>query len=148
MNEFTPDEPVDILLVEDNPGDVRLTLEAFESTDSEIEFHTVTDGEAAAEYVARDDELDIHPDIILLDLNLPRVDGFTFLEHLKRDLDFPPPPVLVLSSSETESDIRESYERAANAYLTKPQSPDEFDSMAQAIEDFWIESAQHPPAPS
>ncbi len=56
--------------------------------------------------------------------------------------------MLVLSSSKTESDIRESYERAANAYLTKPRSPDEFDSLAQAIEDFWIESAQHPPAPS
>ncbi|TYT63375.1 response regulator [Natrialba swarupiae] len=140
---------MNILLVEDNPGDVRLTLEAFESTDSEIKFHTVTDGEEAAEYVDRDDgALEIHPDIILLDLNLPRVDGFTFLEHLKRDLDYPPPPVLVLSSSKTESDIRESYERAANAYLTKPRSPDEFDSLAQAIEDFWIESAQHPPAPS
>ncbi|MWV41473.1 response regulator [Natrialba sp. INN-245] len=134
---------MNVLLVEDNPGDARLTKEAFKTTDNEIEFHTVTDGKEATEYVFQREELDI----ILLDLNLPRMDGFTFLEQIKRELDYPP-PVLVLSSSKTESDIRGSYERAANAYLTKPQSPDEFDTMAQAIEDFWIESAQHPPAPS
>ncbi|RQG95251.1 response regulator [Natrarchaeobius chitinivorans] len=141
---------MNILLVEDNPGDVRLTQEAFKSTDSEIEFHTVTDGAKATEcvHVHQDSESSTDIDIILLDLNLPRVDGFSFLETLKNELDYPPPPVLVLSSSESESDIVESYEQAANAYLTKPKSPEEFDSMAQAIEDFWIESARHPPAPT
>ncbi len=150
MTAHTPSEPVDILLVEDNPGDVRLTKEAFKSVDSETEFHTVTDGEEATRYfdVCETDTEGTDPDLILLDLNLPRVDGFRILEILRNKLDYPPPPILVLSSSETEEDIIESYERAANAYLTKPDTPDEFDSLAQAIEDFWIESARHPPAPS
>ncbi|ELY59090.1 response regulator [Natronolimnohabitans innermongolicus] len=150
MTAHTPSEPVDILLVEDNPGDVRLTKEAFKSIDSETEFHTVTDGEEATRYfdVCETDIEGTNPDLILLDLNLPRVDGFRILEILRSELDYPPPPILVLSSSETEEDITESYDRAANAYLTKPDTPDEFDSLAQAIEDFWIESARHPPAPS
>ena len=150
MPSHTPTEPVDILLVEDNPGDVRLTQEAFKSIDSEIEFHTVTDGKAATRYfdVCETAAEGIDPDLVLLDLNLPRIDGFRILEILEEELDYPPPPILVLSSSETEADIVESYERAANAYLTKPDTPDEFDTLAQAIEDFWIDSARHPPAPS
>ncbi|QLK24858.1 response regulator [Natrinema zhouii] len=150
MSSHTPNEPIDILLIEDNPGDVRLTREAFKSVDSDIEFHTVTDGKEATRYfdVGETTTASTDPDLVLLDLNLPRVDGLTVLETLETELDSPPPPTLVLSSSETEADIAESYDRAANAYLTKPDSPDEFDALAQAIEDFWIESAQHPPAPS
>ncbi|MXV63481.1 response regulator [Natronorubrum sp. JWXQ-INN-674] len=150
MTSHTPTEPVEILLVEDNPGDVRLTQEAFKSVDSEIEFHTVTDGKEATTFfdVCETDTSSVDPDLILLDLNLPRVDGFKILEILGEELDYPPPPILVLSSSETEADIVKSYERAANAYLTKPDTPDEFDTLAQAIEDFWIDSARHPPAPS
>lgn len=150
MASHTPTEPIDILLVEDNPGDIRLTQEAFKSIDSEIEFHTVTDGEEATRYfdVCETDTAETDLDLILLDLNLPRMDGFEILEILKNELDYPPPPILVLSSSETEEDIVESYDRAANAYLTKPDTPDEFDTLAQAIEDFWIDSARQPPAPS
>ena len=150
MNSHTPTEPIDILLVEDNPGDVRLTQEAFKSIESEIEFHTVTDGEGATRYfdVCETDTESIEPDLVLLDLNLPRMDGFAILEILKNELEYPPPPILVLSSSETEEDIIESYDRAANAYLTKPDSPGEFNSLAQAIEDFWIDSAKQPPTPS
>lgn len=148
MNDHTLEEPVDILLIEDNPGDVRLTQEAFKTTDSEIEFHIVTDGQTATEYIDSCDDDRTHPDMILLDLNLPRVDGFAILERLNTELDAPPPPVLILSSSETEEDILKSYERAANAYLTKPDTPDEFDALAQAIEDFWFDSAHHPPVPS
>jgi|AntDeeMinimDraft_6_1070357.scaffolds.fasta_scaffold01250_2 CheY-like chemotaxis protein len=150
MTSHTPTEPIDILLVEDNPGDVRLTREAFKTVDSDIEFHTVTDGKEATTYfdVCETDTASTDPDLVLLDLNLPRVDGLTVLETLENELDYPPPPILVLSSSETEADIVKSYDRAANAYLTKPEGPDEFDTLAQAIEDFWIDSAQHPPAPS
>ncbi|WP_254525243.1 response regulator [Natrinema caseinilyticum] len=150
MSDATPEEPIDLLLVEDNPGDVRLTEEAFKSTDSEIEFHTISDGTEAAKYVHRlhsegpEDGLDL----VLLDLNLPRIDGFAVLEALDEEFDYPPPPVLILSSSETEEDIVKSYEKNANAYLTKPDGPMEFNSMAQAIEDFWIETARHPPAPT
>ncbi|WP_226040205.1 response regulator [Natrinema sp. DC36] len=150
MNSHTPNEPIDILLVEDNPGDVRLTREAFKAVDSDIEFHTVTDGKEATRYfdVGETSTVRTDPDLVLLDLNLPRVDGLTVLETLETELDSPPPPILVLSSSEAKADIVKSYDRAANAYLTKPDDPDEFDTLAQAIEDFWIDSARHPPAPS
>lgn len=150
MTSHKPIEPVDILLVEDNPGDIRLTQEAFKSIDSEIEFHTVTNGEEATRYfdVCETDNESTNPDLVLLDLNLPRVDGFDILEILGEQLEDPPPPVLVLSSSETEADIIKSYDRAANAYLTKPDDPEEFNTLAQAVEDFWIDLARHPPAPS
>ncbi|QLG49376.1 response regulator [Natrinema halophilum] len=150
MDEYTPEEPIDLLLVEDNPGDVRLTEEAFKSTDSEIEFHTVTDGAQAAQYIHRHhaEEPDADLDLVLLDLNLPRIDGFAVLEALDKELDYPPPPVLILTSSKTEEDITKSYEKNANAYLTKPDGPMEFNSMAQAIEDFWIDVARHPPTPT
>ncbi|SDQ49771.1 response regulator [Natronobacterium texcoconense] len=150
MTDHSPDEPIDVLLVEDNPGDVRLTQEAFRTTDAEIRFHTATDGNEALEYLEHCgvDGSETTPDVILLDLNLPRVDGFTILETINNDLEYPPPPVLVLSSSRDESDVARSYERAANAYLTKPNSPDEFSSMAKAIERFWIDSVQHPPMPA
>ena len=150
MAEHTPDEPIHILLVEDNPGDVRLTQEAFESVDSEIVFHTITDGSETGKYFDIGDvsESDVSPDLVLLDLNLPRVDGFSVLRSLKNELDYPAPPILVLSGSSDESDIAESYDRAANAYLTKPRTPDEYESMARSIESFWLESVQHPPTPS
>ncbi|MCU4740548.1 response regulator [Natronoglomus mannanivorans] len=149
MSDQTPDEPVDILLVEDNPGDVRLTREAFKSVDSEIEFHVVTDGDEVTRYFQPQlDDSEPHPDLVLLDLNLPSVDGFTVLERLDDELDYPPPPVLVLSSSSSADDIGKSYGNTANAYLTKPDTMPQFNSMAQAIEDFWFETAQHPSAPS
>ncbi|MCU4926701.1 response regulator [Halobacteria archaeon AArc-dxtr1] len=150
MTQYTPDEPVDILLVEDNPGDVRLTQEAFSVTDSVIEFHVVTDGKGATDYFQQRQEADgdPHPDLVLLDLNLPRTDGFEVLDVLNRELDYPPPPILILSSSETEEDILRSYDNAANAYLTKPNDMAEFNSMAQAIENFWIDTVRHPPTPS
>ncbi|WP_226004355.1 response regulator [Natrinema salinisoli] len=150
MSSHTPSEPIDVLLVEDNPGDVRLTREAFKTVDSEIEFHTVTDGREATTYfdICETDTASTDPDLVLLDLNLPRVNGIRVLELLRDELDYPPPPILVLSSSSADEDVRKSYDRAANAYLTKPDGPDEFDDLAHAIEDFWIESAHHPPAPS
>lgn len=148
MSSHTLEEPVNILLVEDNPGDVRLTREAFESVDSEIRFHVLSNGKEATEYFHPhcDEMSNVHPDLILLDLNLPRIDGFAVLETLDKKLDYPPPPVLVLSSSEADEDILKSYEHAANAYLTKPNDIVEFNSMAQAIEDFWINTVRHPPA--
>jgi CheY-like chemotaxis protein len=150
MNDHTPDEPVDVLLIEDNPGDVRLTREAFDATDSEIEFRVLSNGREAARYFrqCREDDSRPCPDLVLLDLNLPRMDGHSVLEILEEELDYPPPPVLVLSSSSAESDVAESYASAANAYLTKPNAMSDFDSMARAIETFWIDTAQHPPAPS
>lgn len=147
MSDRSPEERVTVLLVEDNPGDVRLTREAFKSIDPEAEFQVVTDGEEAVQYIQRHlaDE-PAHPlDLILLDLNLPRVDGFDVLDYLKDKIQTPPPPVLILSSSGTADDVEQSYRKGSNAYLTKPDTMRDFEAMAASIEEFWLEWVQHPP---
>lgn len=150
MSEATSDEPIDILLVEDNPGDVRLTQEAFRSVERDVEFHVVTDGKAAIQYAQQrlDPDTESRPDLILLDLNLPRVDGFDVLEILEDDFDVPPPPILILSSSTAEEDIERSYEKGCNAYLKKPDDVGNYTDMAEAIEEFWVERVQPPMASS
>lgn len=142
--------PVDILLVEDNPGDVRLIEEAFRDTSLETQFQTATDGTDALDILRERQESDseTYPDLLLLDLNLPRMDGFAVLEAIKDDPAYPPLPVLVLTSSEAEDDVVRSYELSANAYLTKPDGPEDFTSLGQAIERFWFEMAHLPPATS
>lgn len=147
MSESTSAEAADVLLVEDNPGDVRLIKEAFRSIDRNLEFDVVMDGEAAVKYAKRhfSADSDSRPDLILLDLNLPRVDGFGILETLNEELEVPPPPVLILSSSATREDIERSYRKGCHAYLVKPDDMDEYASMAAAIEEFWIETVRPPP---
>lgn len=146
MSASSPDEAIHILLVEDNPGDVRLTQEAFDSIDREVVFHVVTDGEAAVKYVQHHlpDDTAPRPDIILLDLNLPRVDGFGVLEILTEELESPSPPVLVLSGSAAADDIEKSYRKGCNAYLTKPDDMGEYATMARSIEDFWLDLVRTP----
>lgn len=138
--------PIDVLLVEDNPGDVRLTQEAFNSLEREVNFHVVTDGEEAVKYVQLRlrDGTTPNPDVILLDLNLPRIDGFGVLDLLEEELDDLSPPVLILSSSDNREDIARSYEKGCNAYLTKPDDMGEFASIAQSIQNFWIDIVRHP----
>lgn len=146
MSNRSPEEPVSILLVEDNPGDVRLTQEAFSLIDPEVEFQVAIDGREAVQCIHHHltDE-PAHPlNLILLDLNLPRVDGFDVLEYLNDEIDAPPPPVLVLSSSETSDDIMQSYQKGSNAYLTKPDTMEEFETMAESIKEFWFERVSHP----
>lgn len=146
MANFSSSESIDILLVEDNPGDVRLTQEAFDSLEREVDFHVVTDGEEAVRYVQLrlcDDSIP-NPDLILLDLNLPRIDGFTVLDLLDEELEDVPPPVLILSSSNDSEDIARSYRKGCNAYLTKPDDMREFASIAQSIQKFWIDIVRHP----
>ena len=139
-----------ILLVEDNPGDVRLTREAFTSAGVETSIRAVTDGDEALEFLAdcRDDESITTPDLVLLDLNLPRVDGFEVLEAIRDDPAYSRLPVLVLTSSSAEEDIARSYDLCANAHLTKPNSLDEFTEMAAAVEEFWFDRAHLPPIPA
>lgn len=136
-----------ILLVEDNPGDARIIREAFTAVDIEPAFHTVSDGTDALDFLFNDDSSDsAHwTDLILLDLNLPQKDGFAVLDELQGDTDFGLLPVVVLTSSSAEEDIISSYELDANAYLTKPRSPVEYESLAKAIEEFWIDTAALPP---
>lgn len=148
MTTHAVDEPIDILLAEDNPGDIRLIKEAFRGTDIEPVFHTATDGNETLEFLRERRNTDTYPDLLLLDLNMPRKDGFAVLEELRENETYPPLPILVLTSSEAAEDVVKSYELAANAYLSKPSEPDEFVSLAQAIEAFWIHEAQLPPISS
>ncbi|MFC4543638.1 response regulator [Halosolutus amylolyticus] len=145
-----PADSIDVLLVEDNPGDVRLTQEAFNAVTADISLHVTTDGLEALDCLSRllEDPSASLPDLVLLDLNLPRMGGFEFLENVRSDSDLANLPVLVLTSSEATEDVRESYDRCANAYLTKPTDPDEFVTIAEAVVNFWFEQAALPPIPS
>ncbi|WP_267643193.1 response regulator [Haloarchaeobius amylolyticus] len=140
-------DPIDILLVEDNPGDVRLTQEAFKEGKINNELHVVNDGEAALDYLyQRGDYADaVPPELVLLDLNLPRVDGLEVLEEVKSDPTLSQIPVVILTSSEAEEDIVKSYENHTNAYLTKPVSPDDFVELVRTLEEFWFELVKLPP---
>lgn len=148
MSHQNINEPVEILLVEDNPGDARLVQEAFKTVDLEISIYTVSDGKEALHFLREQADSSSYPDLLLLDLNLPRMDGFAILEEIKTNLDLPSLPVLVLTSSKDKEDVTRSYELSANAYLTKPTDPEEFSALGQAVKEFWFETAQLPPVPA
>ncbi|QLD87819.1 response regulator [Natronomonas salina] len=141
-------ESVDILLVEDNPGDVRLTQEAFAELDLEDALYVVNDGETALDFVnqrgAHEDAP--RPDLVLLDLNLPKIDGMTVLDEIKTDPELRRIPVVVLTGSGAQEDIVESYDRHSNAYLTKPIDPEEFVDLVGSFEDFWLSLVELPPS--
>ena len=136
----------DILLVEDNPGDVRLTMEAFDETPVESQVHVVTRGDDALSFLYNRDgyEDSPRPDVILLDLNLPRTSGMTVLETLKTDPSLQSIPTIILTSSTAEEDITQAYHNHANAYLTKPVNPDQYIEALHSFEQFWAETAQLP----
>ncbi|RZH66363.1 response regulator [Natrinema altunense] len=140
-------EPAQILLVEDNPGDVRLTKEAFKQGRIENDLYVVSDGTEALDFLGRQGPYaDVpRPDLILLDLNLPGKDGEEVLEELKADPALRSIPVIVLTSSRAEEDVVKSYELHANAYLTKPVDPDEFIETVRAFEKFWFSVVRLPP---
>jgi CheY-like chemotaxis protein len=139
------DEPVEILLVEDNPGDVRLTQEAFREGRIENKLTVAGDGEGALELLrGRLAVGEARPGLILLDLNLPRMDGRDVLAELKGDPQLKVIPVVVLTSSSAERDVVESYERNANAYVTKPIDIDEFLAVIRALEGFWLSVVRLP----
>ena len=139
-------EPVDILLVEDNPGDIRLTKEAFKDGKIANTLHVVEDGVDALDFLfQRNDYADApRPDLVLLDLNLPRKNGDEVLEELHEDPDRRSVPVIVLTGSEAEMDIAKSYELCASGYLTKPVDPSEFIDMIQELERFWLSIVRLP----
>lgn len=147
MDDHGFEEPIRILLVEDNPGDVRLVREAFDQVSAETSIRAVTDGADALESLRDRRSADAGlPDLVLLDLNLPRVDGFSVLEEIETDPELARIPCIILTGSNAREDIRKSYELAANTYLTKPSDPDEFVSLASSIEQFWFRHAVLPPA--
>lgn len=149
MTEAPTGEQINLLLVEDNPGDVRLTEEAFDGDRTEHAMHVVTDGEEALDFMyRRDDHASApRPDLVLLDLNLPRLAGMDVLAEIKSDPELKQIPVIVLTGSEAEQDVIESYNHHANACLTKPVDPNEFIALIRSFEDFWMAKVRLPPDP-
>jgi CheY-like chemotaxis protein len=137
---MTPGNAIEILLVEDNPGDVDLTREMIESSKVRNVINNVCDGFEAMAYLRREQPYRNakRPDLILLDLNLPRKDGRTTLSEIKEDSQFKDIPVVVLTTSEAEADILRSYQLHANCYITKPVDLAKFTRIIRSIEDFWL----------
>lgn len=137
---------VEVLLVEDSPGDVRLTREAFRDANMSIHLHVATDGVEAMAFLRREGEYAKapRPDMILLDLNLPRMDGREVLAHIKADPDLRLIPTVILTTSESEADIVKSYQLQANCYLSKPVQLDAFESLVKSINDFWLTKVKFP----
>jgi len=146
----SPADAADILLVEDNPGDVRLTEEAFREGQIKNTLHVVNDGVDAMEFLRQRGEYAgaPRPDIVLLDLNLPRKDGDEVLDEIRDDPDLEALPVVVLTSSEAQEDIVQSYELQANAFLTKPVDPEEFIEVVRTFQEFWLSVVRLPPEDS
>lgn len=138
-------EPL-VLLVEDNPGDVRLTQEALKQGETEHVLEVVTDGEQALDYLRREDgyESARRPDLILLDLNLPKCDGREVLEEVKSDPELRRIPVVILTTSEATEDVQQAYQNQANCYITKPVDLDDFLTVVRSIEEFWLTTARLP----
>jgi CheY-like chemotaxis protein len=132
--------PIEILLVEDNPGDVRLTIEALKDSKVGNKLHVAKDGVEAMEFLRRTGEhaAAVRPDLILLDLNLPRMDGREVLSAIKSDPKLRTIPVVVLTTSRAEQDVLRSYELQANCYITKPVDLEQFITVVKSIEDFWF----------
>jgi len=133
-------KPTEVLLVEDSPGDVRLTKEAFREANESIHLHVATDGVEAMAFLRREG---IHanaprPDIVLLDLNLPKMDGREVLAHIKEDNNLKTIPIVILTTSIAEADIVKSYQLSANCYLNKPVQLQDFESLVKSINDFWL----------
>lgn len=139
-------QPIEILLVEDNPGDVRLTLEIFKESDLDNQIAVVKDGVEAIAYLR---QLGVYktmkrPDLVLLDLNLPRKDGRSVLAEIKTDPALHHIPVIVLTSSDAEEDVRQAYELHANCYIAKPVDFDQLLKVVQLLKEFWLTVVQLP----
>ena len=136
-----------ILLVEDSPGDVRLTQEAFRAADGSLQLHVAVDGVEAVSFLRREG---VHgeaprPDLILLDLNMPRMDGRQVLSVIKQDDELKTIPTLILTTSEAEADVEAVYQFRANCYLSKPVEFDAFAGLVKSISDFWLTTVRLPP---
>jgi chemotaxis family two-component system response regulator Rcp1 len=140
MNDQKQTYPVSVLLVEDNPGDMRLTIEALEENKFYINLDVARDGVEALEFLRQQGQYADarRPDLILLDLNLPRKDGREVLAEIKSDPDLQRIPVVILTTSQAEKDILRTYNLHANCYVTKPVDLDQFIRVVKSIEEFWF----------
>jgi chemotaxis family two-component system response regulator Rcp1 len=138
--------PLQVLLIEDSPGDVRLTQEAFREANRRIVLHVASDGVEALAVLRREGphRLAPRPDLILLDLNLPRMDGREVLARIKGDTALMTIPTVILTTSDAEGDILNSYQLHANCYLSKPVQLAAFELLVKSINDFWLATAQLP----
>lgn len=142
-------EPIDILLVEDNAGDARLAQEALRDARIRNRLDIVRDGVEALAFLKREGAW-AHaprPDLILLDINLPRKNGFEVLDEVKRDPALQAIPVVILTTSEAETDVLRAYEKFASCYITKPVDMEQFMKVIQSIEHFWLTIVRLPPVP-
>jgi two-component system, chemotaxis family, response regulator Rcp1 len=142
----TEGKPIEVLLVEDSPGDVRLTKEAFREVNDAVHVNVAADGVEAMAFLKHQGIYadGPRPDLILLDLNLPRMDGREVLARIKSDANLKTIPTVILSTSEAAADIEKSYELQANCYLSKPVLFDAFDSLVKNINDFWLTNVTLP----
>jgi two-component system, chemotaxis family, response regulator Rcp1 len=140
-------QPIEILLVEDNPGDIKLTTQHLKNAKVMNRLHTVEDGEAALDFLHRRGVYAnaARPDLILLDLNLPKKDGREVLADIKNDADLKLIPVVVLTTSVAEEDIARAYGLHANCYIAKPMDLGEFAKIVKSIDDFWFSIVKLPP---
>ena len=140
MSARTGNRPIEILLVEDNPGDARLTEEALKEGKVRNNLHMARDGVEAMAFLRREGTYKDapRPDLVLLDLNLPRKDGREVLAEMKEHSDLRLIPVVVLTTSEAEQDVLRTYELRANCYITKPVDLEKFITIVRSIEDFWL----------
>jgi len=134
-------EPIQVLLIEDSPGDVRLTQEAFREANGAVNLHVAADGVEAMAFLRRGSP---RPDLILMDLNLPRMDGRQVLALIKEDESLKLIPTVILTTSVAEEDITKSYQLQANCYLSKPVQFGAFESLVASINDFWLTRAKLP----
>jgi CheY-like chemotaxis protein len=141
------EQPVEVLLVEDNPADARLTLTALRDAGSPSEVHVVTDGEEALAFLKREGKhVDAaRPDLVFLDLSLPRVDGYQVLEAMKADPSLRRIPVVVVSGSRSEVDIARAYDDQISAYLIKPPGVNEYFAAIRSLKELWFHAAALPP---
>lgn len=147
MSDRKNDGTVEILLVEDNPGDVRLTREAWKEARIPNRLHVAADGLDALAFLRREGRHAgaVRPHLILLDLNLPRKDGREVLADIKKDPDLKHIPVVILSTSKADQDVLQSYDLHANCYISKPLDMDRFIRVVRSIEDFWLSTVTLPP---
>jgi CheY-like chemotaxis protein len=139
--------PLEVLLVEDNSGEIRLTQEAFHAIIPSLHFNEAVDGREAMSFLNREG---VHadaprPDLTLLDLNLPRMDGREVLARIKKDDSLKTLPVVILTTSDADTDIAKSYQLHANAYVCKPLQLSAFEALAKSICDFWLTAVKLPP---
>jgi chemotaxis family two-component system response regulator Rcp1 len=138
--------PIEVLLVEDSPGDVRLTREAFRDAKVHINLHVATDGTKAMAFLNREGEhaKAPRPDLVLLDLNLPKKDGREVLQEIKESHTLKTIPVVILTTSSSEADILKSYRLHANCYITKPVGLEGFLTVVKSIDNFWLSVVKLP----